>query len=90
MRQSRTLLVAGATLAGLAVGWMVSQGRQHHHRADLFSARPFRRFAALGYLAGRPTVEHRRLLRDYLTWERQPVLVRRAEQILRRFEARLG
>lgn len=90
MTRSRTWLVAAATLAGLATGWAVSQGRQHHHRADLFSNRPFRRYAALGYLAGRPTVEHRRLLRDYLSWEREPILVRRARQILRRFEARLG
>ena len=90
MRRSRTLMIAGATLAGVALGWLVAQGRQHHHRRDLFSDRRARRFAALGYLAGRPTLETLRLLRDYLTWETQPVLRRRAEGILRAMQAQLG
>lgn len=90
MRRSQTLMVAGATLAGLALGWFVAQGRQRHHRADLFSDRPGRRFAALGYLAGRATPENVRLLRDYLRWESQPSLRRRAESVARRLEARIG
>ena len=38
----------------------------------------------------RAGVETVRLLRDYLAWERQPVLRRRAEAILRRMEATLA
>jgi hypothetical protein len=35
-------------------------------------------------------VETVRLLRDYLEWERHPVLRRRARGIVRRMEAALG
>jgi hypothetical protein len=42
---------------------------------------------ALGFLAGQNEVETVRLLRDYLAWERQPMLRRRAEAIVRRMEA---
>lgn len=90
MNQSRTWLVAGATVAGLALGWLVAQRRQVVHRSDLFSDRPARRFAALGFLAGQPTAETVRLLRDYLGWERDAILRRRAEGMLRRMDARLG
>ncbi len=90
MRWSRTFMVASGTLLGLAAGWLVAQGRQSHHRADLFSARPIRRFAALGFLAGQQSVDTLRLLRDYLTWETVPLLRRRADTIVRRLEARLG
>lgn len=90
MRGSRTMVVAGATLLGLAVGWLVAQGRQSHHRADLFSARPVKRFAALGFLRGQQSVETLRLLRDYLSWETVPLLRRRADTLVRKLEARLG
>jgi hypothetical protein len=49
-----------------------------------------RRLAALGYLAGQDGVETARLLRDYLAWERQPVLRRRAEAILKRLQSTLA
>lgn len=90
MKDSRAMLIAGATMAGLALGWLVAQGRQRHHRADLFSDQPGRRSAALGYLAGRATPENVRLLRDYVRWETRPNLRRRAEAVARRLEARLG
>jgi hypothetical protein len=48
-----------------------------------------RRLAALGFLAGQDGVDTVRLLRDYLAWERQPMLRRRAEAIVRRMEATL-
>jgi hypothetical protein len=60
------------------------------HQEDLFSPRPLRRLAALGNLAASEGVETVRLLRDYLEWESQPMLRRRAEGILRRLEAALG
>ncbi len=90
MMGSRTLGVAAATLLGLAAGWLVAQGRQSHHRADLFNRRPVRRFAALGFLAGQHSVDTLRLLRDYLSWETVPLLRRRADTIVRKLETRLG
>ena len=85
----RLALVAGIAL-GVAAGWMLTQDRIRHHRADLFSRRPLRRMAALAGLRAEPGVETIRLLRDYLEWERHPVLRRRAKGIVRRMEAVLG
>jgi hypothetical protein len=76
--------------AGVVVGLMWAQHSMGRHRRALFSARPLRRLSALGYLNGHPSVETVRLLRDYLAWERQPMLRRRAEAIVRRMEAKLG
>lgn len=90
MRRSRTAwIVGGATLAGLLLGWVAVQGRQRQHRAGLFSDRPSRRAAALGYLAGQPGLDAIRVLQDYLRWETQPPLRRRALGLVRRFEAQL-
>jgi hypothetical protein len=87
--RSRGLLFAGGAVVGAAAGWVLAQRRLTFHRRDLFSPRPMRRLAALGYLAGQSDVETVRLLRDYLSWERQQVLRRRAETILRRLESTL-
>jgi len=88
--RSRALLFAGGLAAGALVGWWVAQRRFSTHQRDLFSPRPLRRLAALGFLAGQSGVDTIRLLRDYLTWERQPVLRRRAKAILRGLEATLA
>jgi hypothetical protein len=88
--RSRGLLFAGGAMVGAAAGWVLAQRRLTFHRRDLFSPRPMRRLAALGYLAGQGGVETARLLRDYLAWERRQVLRRRGEAILRRLEATLG
>jgi hypothetical protein len=85
----RGLLFTGGAMVGAAAGWVLAQRRLTFHRRDLFSARPMRRLAALGFLAGQGGVETVRLLRDYVAWERQPVLRRRAETILRRLESNL-
>lgn len=82
--RSRSLLFAGSAVVGAAAGWVLAQRRLTFHRRDLFSPRPMRRLAALGYLAGQNGVDNARLLRDYLAWERQPMLRRRAEAILKR------
>jgi hypothetical protein len=74
---------------GAVAGWVLAQRRLESHRRDLFSPRPLRRRAALGFLAGQSGVETIRLLRDYLAWEEQPMLRRRAEAILRHLEATL-
>jgi hypothetical protein len=88
--RSRGILFTGGAVVGAAAGWVLAQRRLTFHRRDLFSPRPMRRLAALGYLAGRSDIETVRLLRDYLAWERQQVLRRRAETILRRLEANLA
>jgi hypothetical protein len=85
--RSRGLLFVGGLVGGAIGGWMLAQRRLALHQRDLFSPRPLRRLAALGYLAGQSGVDTIRLLRDYLAWERTPVLRRRAEAILRGLEA---
>ena len=87
--RSRGLPFAGGVALGLATGWVIAQRRLEAHRRALFSPRPLRRLAALGFLAGQADVETVRLLRDYLGWERQPVLRRRATAIIRRMEETL-
>jgi hypothetical protein len=88
--RSRGLIFAGGVALGVTTGWLLAQHRLTYHRRDLFSPRPFRRLAALGFLAGQNEVETVRLLRDYLAWERQPMLRRRAEAIVKRMEATLA
>lgn len=75
---------------GAAFGWLLAQRHLGRHREDLFSPRPLRRLAALGSLQAADGVETVRLLRDYLEWERHPVLRRRATAMVRRLEAALG
>jgi hypothetical protein len=88
--RSRGWLFTGALAAGAVSGWLLAQRRLTVHQRDLFSPRPLRRLAALGFLAGQSGVGTIRLLRDYLVWERQPVLRRRAQAILRTLEATLA
>jgi hypothetical protein len=88
--RSRGLLLAGGAMLGATAGWVLAQRRLTFHRRDLFSPRPMRRLAALGYLAGQGGVETARLLRDYLAWERQIMLRRRAEAILKRLKSTLA
>jgi hypothetical protein len=88
--RSRAVLFAGGLAAGIVGGWMLAQRRLATHQRDLFSPRPLRRLAALGYLAGQTGVDTIRVLRDYLAWERQPVLRRRAQVILRGLESTLA
>jgi hypothetical protein len=84
--RSRAAIVASGLAAGLVTGWLVAQRRFAVHRQALFDPRTDRRRAALGFLAGQGSVGTIRLLRDYLAWEQQPALRRRAETILRRME----
>ena len=75
---------------GAALGAVLAQHSMGRHRMDLFSGRPLRRLSALGYLSAHPSVDSVRLLRDYLAWEKHPMLRRRAQAVLRRMEAKLG
>jgi hypothetical protein len=88
--RSRAWPFAGGLVAGALAGWLLAQRRLSTHQRDLFSPRPLRRLGALGYLAGQTGVDTVRVLRDYLAWERQPVLRRRAQAILRGLEATLA
>ena len=87
---ARSRIFLGGAVAGAVGGWIFAQRRLVRHRRDLFSPRPLRRLAALGFLAGQNGVESIRLLRDYLAWETRPMLRRRATNIVRRMEATLG
>lgn len=88
--RSRAMLFSAGVMVGALGGWWLAQRRLSTHQRDLFSPRPLRRLAALGFLAGQTGVDTIRVLRDYLTWERQPVLRRRAKAILRGLEATLA
>lgn len=80
----------GGLSVGLLVGGLIAQQSISRHRRALFSRRSLRRLSALGFLSAHPGVETVRLLRDYVAWESQPMLRRRAEMIVRRMEAKLG
>ncbi|NOT06723.1 MAG: hypothetical protein HOP28_00820 [Gemmatimonadales bacterium] len=82
MTAPRPLLVGLATAAGLAVGWVLAQQYLGRNRQALFSPGARRRHAALGALAGNPSPETVRLLRDYLAWEPNAGLKRRAKRVL--------
>lgn len=76
--------------AGAAAGyawWTREQGR---HQRALYHPKPMRRLAALGFLSGQPSADAVLVLREYLGWEKNPVLQRRARQLLTRFENALA
>jgi hypothetical protein len=56
----------------------------------LYHKRPVRRLAALGWISGHQSAESVMMLREYLNWERNPALRRRARQLLTRFENALA
>lgn len=81
-------LTAGLA-GGFVLGLIVWSQQTQRSRRELFSDRPWRRMAALGYLRGERSARSVRLLRDYVEWERHPGLRRRGETILRRMEQSL-
>ncbi len=85
----RTRLAGLGFLGGLAAGLVVWGIQVERSRRDLFSRNPIRRFAALGYLSGRPGLETARLLTEYVRWEARPALRQRGQHMLRRMEAYL-
>ena len=82
--------VALAFLGGAVAGAIVWSIQIHRSRRDLFSRRPLRRWAALGYLSGHPGVDTARILSDYVAWEQHPRLKARGERLLRRMQHQLG
>ena len=83
-------LAALGFLAGAACGALAWSHLQKQYRRDLFSNRPLRRFAALSYLRTRPSVGTVRLLREYIAWERSPVLRERGTKLMHNVEASLS
>jgi hypothetical protein len=76
-----------ALAAAAALGVLLVRDQISRSRRDLFSAHPLRRLAALEYLGGVPfSVDTVLLLRDYLAWERRPLLRRRGQAVLARIE----
>ena len=88
--RDQTKAVTAGFLAGLVLGAVVWSTQIQRSRRELFSKRPVMRLAALGYLSGQPSVDTVRLLSDYIGWERNPALRRRARRVLRRMESRLA
>ena len=82
----RAVGAAIGLLVGMAAGYVWWSHEQAQHRRDLFSARPGRRLAALGWINAEPSVEAVLLLREYVRWERNPLLRRRGRQVLARLE----
>jgi hypothetical protein len=80
---------AAGFIGGLAAGLVVWSTQVQRSRRELFSRSPVRRYAALGFLAGRPGLETARLLADYVNWETRPALRRRGQLLLRRMKAYL-
>lgn len=90
----KILRIVGIGLLAAAIasilGVLFVRDQMSRHRRDLFSSRPLRRLAALGYIAGGgPSVDAVRLLRDYIAWERQPLIRRQAIQVLNKMERSL-
>ena len=72
----RLVKVVGITVvtvgAASIVATLIVRDSISRHRRDLFSSRPLRRLAALGYIAGQPaSVDLVLLLRDFITGSRK-------------------
>ena len=83
-------LAAWGFLGGVAAGVLLWSDQMRRSRRNLFSRSPVKRFLALGHVGGQATLENAVLLREYLAWERRPLLRRHGERLLRRAEHHLG
>lgn len=94
MKQRRIARIVGlvVVIAGAiaALGTLLVRDQITRHQRNLFSPRPLKRLAALGYMAGRDaSIDTVQLMRDYIAWEQRPILRRRATQILGKMEQSL-
>lgn len=88
---SRRALWFGVGFASaLAAGYFWWTQEQEQYQQSLYSPRPMRRLAALGYLSGQPSATTILTLREYVGWESNPVLRRRARRLITRFENALA
>ena len=85
----RAGLVAAGFVGGVIAGVLLWSMQMKRSRRDLFSTNALKRYAALGYLGGHPSVETAQLLTEYLRWESKPVLRRKAQRLLQRIEGGL-
>lgn len=90
MSAKRLVGFAFGIALGATAGYAWWTREQSERKRDLYSSRPMRRLAALGWVSGRPTVDSVLLLREYIGWEQNPVLRRRARRLLVRFENALA
>ena len=89
MKRKTQVAIAAAFVGGVVAGAIVWSTQIHRSRRELFSTRPWRRLAALGYLAGRPGHETVRLLTDYVRWEQHGPLRKRGQRLLRQMQLQL-
>jgi hypothetical protein len=80
-REQGTAVTVGF-LGGLLLGAFVWSAQIQRSRRELFSRNPMKRYAALGYLGGRPGLDSVRILTEYVAWERTPALRRRGQRLL--------
>jgi alkylation response protein AidB-like acyl-CoA dehydrogenase len=88
--RSAVAWAAAGFAGGVVLGAALYAQQAHQHARALFSHVPIRRYLALGYLRGQPSVDTVRLLRDYLDWEKSPRLRKRAQEVLRSVEEDLA
>lgn len=92
---NKKLKAAGITILAAAVAGgiiaLIIRNQISRHRRDLFSHRALRRLAALGHMNREAaTVDHIRLLRDFIEWEPRRMLRERARAILARMEEEIA
>jgi hypothetical protein len=95
MESKQVLRTTGVTMLTLAavtaLGVLLVRDQINRHRRELFNPHPIRRLAALGYLGKEEaSVDNVLLLRDFMAWERQPLIRRRAAAVLERMEDSLA
>jgi hypothetical protein len=91
MNTRKILSTVGFALLFAAIaavlGTLVVRDQIQRSRRNLFSPHALRRLAALRYLGRVPaSVDAVLLLRDFIAWERRPMLRRRASALLARME----
>jgi len=89
-RSRRGKLVTAGFVGGILAGLVLWSVQMRRCRRDLFSPSAVKRLAALGYLGGESTLENAQLLTEYVRWEQQPVLRKRAERLLKRMHRHLA
>ena len=79
-------VLAASFIGGVVAGILVWSVQMRRWQRDLFSRNPLKRLAALGHLGGRSAsdIEAVHLLNEYVVWEKEPALRRRAERLLQR------
>jgi hypothetical protein len=92
-RDSATTWALIGLTAGLTLGIVAWSTYREKHARSLFSPKPRRRLAALSRLSSPEgvdaTVDTVATLREYVAWERHPMLRRRGRELLARLASTL-